>query len=179
MGAGTTAWAWAHRLQGPRPLRLQRSQPLRPAGGLTLVLVALAVSWPGAARAQGAEVVQSDPRGDFAGLEWQGPRGRLRQRHWLVVDPDPLGLTCRDGAGRATIALRPGAIVTTDPAPPAPLRLVQGRPWLRLLVPPAAILRDSRPRERGQPARCWVRAHRTYLAPILPEFLPAPSQPAP
>lgn len=156
MGAATTARALA---RWPQVL---------------LVALALAVSRPGAAVAQGAEVVPPNPQGDFSGLDWQGPRGPIRQRHWLVVDPDPAGLACRDGAGRATIALRPGAIIATDPGPPAPLRLVQGRPWLRVWVPALAIQSDSRTQERGRPARCWVRAHRAYLAPILPEALQAP-----
>ena len=165
MGAATTAWARARR----------ERRPLAPWPQLLLVALALAVSRPGAAGAQGAEVVPPDPQGDFRGLERQGPRGPIRQLHWLVVDPDPAGLACRDAAGRATVSLRPGAIVATDPTPPLPLRLVQGRPWLRVLVPPRAIQRDTRPQERGQPARCWVRAHRAYLAPVLPEFLQTPT----
>jgi hypothetical protein len=146
---------------------------------IVLVAMALAVSLPGTAGAQEAEVVPPDRQGDFGRLEWLGPRGPIRQRHWLVVDPDPAGLICRDGAGRATIALRPGAIVATDPAPPTPLRLVQGRPWLRVTAPALAILRDSRSEGRGQPVHCWVRANRLFLAPILPEFLPRPDRKTP
>lgn len=155
MGAATTAWALA-------------------------LATALTMALPATAGAQEAEVVPPDRQGDFGRLEWQGPRGPILQRHWLVVDPDPAGLTCRDGAGRATIGLRPGAVVATDPAPPTPLRLVQGRPWLRVTAPALAIQRDTRPQEtRGQPARCWVRANRLYLAPILPEFLQAADRKSP
>jgi len=157
-----------HRLPWHRLLRR------RPIAGALLIALALLASRPGAVGAQGAEVVPPDRQGDFANLDWRGPRGLIRQRHWLVVDPDPAGLACRDATGRASIALRPGAIVESDGGTPPPLRLVQGRPWLRVKVPPVAILRDTRAGERGKPARCWVRANRTYLAPILPEALQAP-----
>jgi hypothetical protein len=138
-----------------------------------LILVTLWASRPDAAGAQGAEVVLPDRQGDFPTLERPGARGLIRQRHWLVVDPDPAGLACRDAAGRGSIALRPGAIVESEGGSQA-LRLVQGRPWLWVRVPPVAILRDNRLAERGTTARCWVRANRTYLAPILPEALQAP-----
>lgn len=137
-----------------------------------LTLLTLWASRPGAAAAQGAEVVLPDRQGDFPSLERLGARGLIRQRHWLVVDPDPAGLACRDATGRASIALRPGAIVESEGGSQA-LRLVQGRPWLRVKAPPVAILRDNRLAERGSTARCWVRANRTYLAPILPEALQA------
>lgn len=138
-----------------------------------LILVTLWASRPDAAGAQVADVVLPDRQGDFPTLERPGARGLIRQRHWLVVDPDPAGLACRDAAGRASIALRPGAIVESEGGSQA-LRLVQGRPWLWVRVPPVAILRDNRLAERGTTARCWVRANRTYLAPILPEALRAP-----
>ncbi|MFN9619818.1 MAG: hypothetical protein ACK55X_08930 [Synechococcaceae cyanobacterium] len=125
---------------------------------------------PGAAWAQQADVVVPNSRGDFASLAVPGPRGAIQQRHWLVVDPDPRGLACRDGTGRASLFLRPGAIVESDGGAAA-LLVLQGRPWLRVRVRPEAIQRDSRVNERGRRTSCWVRANRSYLAPILPDAL--------
>ena len=53
----------------------------------------------------------------------------------------------------------------------AALLVLQGRPWLRVRVRPEAIQRDSRVNERGRRTSCWVRANRSYLAPILPYAL--------
>jgi hypothetical protein len=135
-------------------------------------LVSLLCGLPGAVGAQGADVVVPDSQGDFATLAVPGPRGSSPQRHWLVVDPDRRGLACRDRAGHAWIALRPGAIVESEEGPTALLTL-QGRPWLRVKVQPGAIQRDSRASDRGRPTSCWVRANRAYLAPILPDALDA------
>lgn len=147
--------------------------PLLAAARLAAALLLLALlGKPGAAGAQQADVVAPDGQGDFASLAVPAPRGSIQQRHWLVVDPDPRGLACRDPAGRASIALRPGAIVETD-GDAAALLLLQGRPWLRVRVRPEAIQRDSRRSERGRGSSCWVRANRAYLAPILPDALEA------
>ena len=142
----------------------------RLAGSL-LLLAPLFVA-PGVARAQQADVVAPDAQGDFASLTVPAPHGSIQQRHWLVVDPDPGGLACRDQAGRASIALRPGAIVESDGGAGS-LLLLRGRPWLRVRVRPEAIQRESRSSERGRRTSCWVRANRAYLAPILPDALEA------
>ncbi len=79
--------------------------------GLASLLLAVTVLSQPLARAQVADVVRPDARGDYRSIRIAGPRGSTPQRFWLVVDRDPRGLLCRDRQGRAWIALRYGSVV--------------------------------------------------------------------
>ena len=118
---------------------------------------------------QVAEVVRPDGQGDFTSITLQGARGTERQRFWLVVDRDLRGLWCRDGQGRALIALRRGAVVETADTPAdssSPLLFSQGKPYLRVRVKPVDILYDARLSELGTATTCLVRVNTSFLAPI-------------
>jgi hypothetical protein len=137
--------------------------------------VVVCLTLTGIARAQIAEVIRPDARGDFHSIQVSGPRGTYVQRFWLVVDRDPRGLLCRDDFGRAWIALKNGAVVTLAPyAPGRPNPLIRdSKPYVRVQVKPMDILQDLRQRERGQEAVCAVRANTAFLTPINHDSLKA------
>lgn len=127
---------------------------------------------PAGARAQSAEVVRPDARGEFTRTRISGARGTVPQRFWLVVDPDPRGLLCRDAGGRAQIALRAGSVVelAVPEQQPAALPLLS-KPTLLVAVKPVDILVDARLQNRGQAAVCRVRANSAFIAPIQMDSL--------
>lgn len=139
-------------------------------GSAALLTVSLLLA--PAAEAQTADVIRPNAQGDFATIMIPGARGAYPQRFWLVVDRDPRGLLCRDPHGRASIALRYGAIVELDqPDQQISPQLIQGKPYLRMAVKPVDLLYDVRLKGRGQSAVCSVRANSAFLAPIQPDSL--------
>ena len=138
-----------------------------------LALLVGVLAFSAVAPAQIADVIRPDPRGDFRLLQIRGPRGSYPQRFWLVVDRDPRGLWCRDGAWLRAVALRYGAVLEADlrASQPPPLLLRHGAPYLRVRVKPLDILVDARVSERGKELSCAVRANTNYLAPIQPDSL--------
>lgn len=136
------------------------------------LLLPLVLWLPIASWAQVADVIRPNAQGDFAALMIPGPRGAYPQRFWLVVDRDPHGLLCRDPHGRASIALRYGAVLELDqPDQQVSPQLIQGKPYLRMAIKPVDILYDARFKDRGQSAVCSVRANSSFLAPIQPDSL--------
>ena len=155
----------------PRP-RTGQDQPAADGLGLLYVVVALTLLWPPAARAQVADVVRPDARGDFRSIRIAGPRGSTPQRFWLVVDRDPRGLLCRDRQGRAWIALRYGSVVQlVEPEQQNEPMRPEGKPTLLVAVKPIDILVDARFRERGKATVCRVRANSSFVAPIQTDSL--------
>ncbi len=140
--------------------------------GLASLLLAVTVLSQPVARAQVADVVRPDARGDYRSIRIAGPRGFTPQRFWLVVDRDPRGLLCRDRQGRAWIALRPGSVVQlAEPEQQTEPALLEGKATLLVAVKPIDILHDARFRERGKATNCRVRANSSFLAPIQADSL--------
>lgn len=163
----------AHRLPPPawRWPALLRPGPVLLAPVLLGVVLGAGVLGPiPPGSSQVADVASADARGDFLSITLTGARGTYRQRFWLVVDRDPGGLWCRDARGKPVIALRPGAVVETDPTS-APVVRKQGKPFLRVRFKPVDILQDAHATGGGTATACLVRANVSFLAPIHPESL--------
>jgi len=122
------------------------------------------------AYAQATEVPAFDRNGDFQSSRVLGNRGTYQHQQWLVVDPDPNGLNCRDNQFSVVVTLSYGSVVDAvfssnqDNA----IRLIGGNPWLRV----SASFLDIQTRntnERSETYTCYVRANREYIAPINPD----------
>jgi len=122
------------------------------------------------AEAQVADVPAFDNNGDFQSSRVLGNRGTYQQKQWLVVDPDPKGLNCRDNQFSVVVTLGYGSVVDAvfssnqDNA----IRSIDGNPWLRV----SASFLDIQTRNTGERLDtyiCYVRANREYIAPINPD----------
>lgn len=143
------------------------ANPLQPAS-VACLLASLNLLVTSGAYAQIADVVKPGPDGDFPSISIMGFRGVYPQRYWLVVDRDPRGLLCRDGQGRAQIALKYGSVIETDLSPSScsPLTFQQSKSHLRMRVQPIHLLFDARLIHRGTPTTCNVRANTSFIAPV-------------
>ena len=147
--------------------RLSHANPFRSAS-VACLLASLNLLVASGSYAQVADVVKPAPDGDFPSISISGFRGIHPQRYWLVVDRDPRGLLCRDGQGRAQIALKYGSLIETDlsPSSTSPLTLQQGKSYIRMRVQPTHLLFDARLVQRGTPSTCSVRANTSFIAPV-------------
>jgi hypothetical protein len=127
-----------------------------------------------AALAQVSDVVQANRDGEFLTTRIAGNRGPYSQRQWLVVDQDPAGLNCWDTKGYVAATLAYGAVIDSDLQGDdgEAIRIVAGRPWLRLIAHPFDLRKDLRPEVlRLGPLVCVVRANAGYVAPLNPDTL--------
>lgn len=121
------------------------------------------------ATAQMAEVPSPNNQGDFITAVLRGNRGNYYpNRIWLVVDPDPQYLNCRDrpnGSVRSRIA--PGAAITAEFINGEAIVFQDGSPWLRIRgTDPLTI-----PLQGATLGTCYVRANTQYIAPVNQESI--------
>lgn len=151
-------------------------------GGLLLLALVASVGLASiSARAQMADVPLANRAGDFFSTRLPGHRSAYAQRQWLVVARDPAGLNCRNQRGQVVAVLAYGAVVDSDLNAEATeaILVVAGRPWLRLLAHPFDLRQDLRPQAlRDRPVACRVRANAALVAPLNPETLAPPGEPA-
>ena len=153
---------------------------LRPLLALLVGLTSGGLCFP-AALAQVADVVKANGDGDFLTTRIAGNRGPYSQRQWLVVDQDPAGLNCWDTKGHVAATLAYGAVIDSDLQGDdgEAIRIVAGRPWLRLIAHPFDLRKDLRPEVlRLGPLVCMVRANAGYVAPLNPDTLDPVRDPA-
>ncbi len=128
-----------------------------------------AFSFANAVQAQMADVPNFDTNGDFPSARVWGNRGYYPHWQWLVIEPDPTGLNCRDANGLVIVTLAYGAVVESvfDNTNDA-IELVDGQPWLKV----RASMFDLHRRVIDETAvayTCYVRANNEYIAPINPD----------
>lgn len=133
----------------------------------SIVALSLCATLPSLACAQAWEVPLPDAHGDYTTALVAGNRGPVKQTKWLVTAVDPAGLNCRSyDLSRILGRLPPGAFVeavfpeNTGNA----VHIISGAPWLLVraaVVPWPGIYEGA----------CYVRANRTYVAPVNLDFL--------
>lgn len=122
---------------------------------------------PPVALAQEAEIPNPNKTGDFTTAQLQGNRGNTyNNTRWLVVDPNPQYLNCRNepNANAKVVArLAPGTVIAAvfpDNGKSDAIVMNSGLSWLR--VQGVANRKFS---------TCYVRANLKYVAPISEDYL--------
>ena len=124
-------------------------------------------------QAQRADAARQDRLGNFVSSRVRGNRGFHQQRYWLVVDPDPSGLNCRDGS-RVVARYRYGDVIRigVKGSQTDAISRIDGRTYLTIEETRDVLHLDRDRGRRPEPFRCVVRANSRYIAPInMDDFL--------
>lgn len=101
------------------------------------------------------QLPRADRNGDFTSIRATYADGSVGfHAPWLVVDPDPNGLNCRNGPGTDNRIIRRfpnNELVTADASSRAIAPDNRGKPWLRVKIGNSA---------------CFVRAHSNFVKPF-------------